>query len=353
MKITTMRRIVVLFFCMAMTCAFTKATEVYVDARNGCDGNAGTADAPVKTISGAYSLLRDEKGIERVDDTVYLYPGTYLVEKPIFLMPPREASDAMLTIQAVKLPGENGWKPEDMPVILSGCRQGELGIPGFEVFTAVFFVQRDNVTIRGLKFFGYPQPNSRFIPIARFQGELDNLKVEQCLFVGDRDFPIQVGVLADGGGIQVSHCVFHNAKNSVVFWRKAGQEAKKGNRFTHSIVYGAYQSGMWTAFEDEDLVFKNNVITKCKHAWISNEANQSSYTAENCVIVDNEYEQARASYEGIYPADFDLKSINVKREGMLEFVTMGEVDEPVPYRYLHLTKDSPGSELQAGLFVGN
>ena len=337
--------------CLTMICDITQATEVYVDARNGCDCKAGTAAAPVKTIAKAYALLRGKGGTEDAGGTIYLYPGTYLADKPIFLKPPEEASDATLTFEAVKLPGEKDWKPEDMPVLLTGSWQGDLGIPGGEVFTSIFVVQRDNVALRGLKFMGYHQPNSRYIPIIRIQSELNNLKVEQCLFVANIDNPIQVAILADGSGIQVDHCVFRNARNSVVFWRKKGQEAKKGNRLTYSIVYGAYQSGVWTALDDEDFVFENNIITKCQFAWIRNGDNRADYKAENCVILDNEHEQGIAGMESVVPEDFGLECINVKKEGTLEFVTTDEVDDPVPYHYLHLVPASFGSEFGAGLFI--
>ena len=351
MKMTTMRRITVAVFGMVMTSAFATASEVYVDARNGCDCKAGTTEAPVKTISKAYSLLRGKEGSQDAGGTIYLYPGTYLADKPIFLTPPSEASDATLTIEAVKLPGEKDWKPEDMPVLLTGSWQGDLGIPGGEVFTSIFVVQRNNVAIRGLKFLGYHQPNSRYIPIIRIQSELNNLKVEQCMFVANIDVPIQVGILADGSGIQVDHCVFYNARNSVVFWRKGAASAKTGNRLAYCIVYGAYQSGVWTALEDEGFEFRNNVITKCRFAWIRNGDNHSDYKAENCVILDNEYEQGVAFTEDVVPEDFGLECINVKKEGTLEFGTVDEVDDPVPHDYLHLVPGSFGSELGAGLFV--
>ena len=82
------------------------------------------------------------------------------------------------------------------------------------------------VTIQGLRVLGTPvheRPADGYVrrnyPIVREGRNLDDLRVTQCLFIGDKHaVPNHLSVLASGQGVVVDHCVFYNVKDAVVLW---------------------------------------------------------------------------------------------------------------------------------------
>ena len=59
------------------------ATTVFVDAVKGNDANAGTVEAPVKTLAKAQELVRSKNAIMRDDIVVYLRGGTYVLDNTL------------------------------------------------------------------------------------------------------------------------------------------------------------------------------------------------------------------------------------------------------------------------------
>jgi hypothetical protein len=322
------------------------AQVVYVDGNTGNDKNPGTKEAPF------YSINRAMEIISIPDNDIYtmkINPGIYVMEKHVVVSTAKDMTNKRITIEAAILPDDQSWVPEKMPVCI--CKEKKGQIAEDYNFVAAFLVDENHVTIRGMKFHGCFYPNTRYFPIARFNKQKTDLVVEQCMFVGDKNAShIQVGILAHGDQIKIDHCVFYNAKNAVVYWENSGTGYKTGNSFTNCIVYGAFQCAVWFAWPDSDFVVKNNIITNCKHAWIKNEFNQTKYSIENCVIVDNQYYQGVAASADVFPQAFEMNENKVIKEGTISLRLIDKTDDPLPVDYLHVIPNSLGYDIGAGLF---
>lgn len=111
-----------------------------------------------------------------------------------------------------------------------------------------------------------PKPGvlNRAYPIGRMDRKLDDLEIAQCVFAGDKATdPHHLGVLANGNGFNVHHCVFHGVKLTVVYWTPGST----GHAMTNCFVNGGYGSGIWTTENADDLVFRNNVIANGNYVW--------------------------------------------------------------------------------------
>lgn len=333
---------------LSIICCLTiHAKTVYVDSNSGDDNNSGTEEAPVLSIKKAAEIIRSS------DNDFYVMkinPGIYVLKNHVLISTEKNMTGKRIIIEASVLPGDDAWAPEKMPIIISTAKKGE--IEWNYHFVVAFLIDENHVTIRGLKFHGYFYPNSRYFPIARLNKKKTDLFVQQCMFVGDKDAShIQVGVIAHGDSVRIDHCIFHNVRNSVVFWQDSGNGIKTGNAIINSIIYGTTQSGIWTAWPDKDFVFKNNIVSNCKHFWITNEGNPTVYTIENCIIVNNNHYKVKAKNTGLIPEEFELIEKNVIKEGEISLRPKKDVVHlPLPDDYLHIIQDSLGYEIGAGLF---
>ena len=319
---------------------------VYVDGRKGDDANPGGRELPVLTIARAVEMVTAGKaGV----GTVRINPGTYVLTTHVPVDAEKTMPDKKIIIEAGLMPDDPSWRPELMPVILSTAPKGEIA-EDFH-FVAAFLINASHVAVRGLKFTGYAYPNTRYFPIARLNKSKTDLFVEQCLFVGNEDAShLQVGVIARGNRVMIDHCVFYNVRNSAVFWQDDGSGLKTGNGITNSIIYGATQSGVWTAWPDGDFTFRNNIVACCRYAWIKNADNASVYTIENCVVVGNQHYQA-LSGAVIVPQTFKVIEKNVVKTGKITLRPKDDVTHyPLPIDYLHVVPGTVGSEMGAGLF---
>jgi hypothetical protein len=255
-KVLSKKRLLAsLFVCICALTVYPQA--VYVDSENGNDSNPGTAAAPFYSIHKALEIIKSDANSIY---TVKINSGVYILDSVLSISTDKDMTGKRIVFEANILPDDPSWTPEGMPIIMSNSRKGE--IPEYYHYVASFLINESHVTIRGLKFPGYFYPNTRYFPIARFNKAKADLFVEQCMFIGDDDVShLQVGVIAHGDSVKIDHCVFYNARNSVVFWEDAGSGSKTGNSLTNSIIYGASQSGVWTSWPDNDFVFKNNIVT--------------------------------------------------------------------------------------------
>jgi hypothetical protein len=324
------------------------ASAVYVDGRIGLDSNPGTEDSPVRSIARAAAIVR------RPDNAIYtmkLLPGIHVLEKPVSLTTEKDLSGKRIVVEAATLPDDPSWTPEKMPIVINSSNLGDFSteVPSYVVS---FAVDESHVTIEGIKFPGYARPNARYYPIARFNKAKTDLRVQRCLFVGEKDAShLHVGVLAHGNDIKIDRCVFYYANNAVVFWMDSGDNLKTGNALTHSIIVGAGQSAVWTAAPDKDFTFRHNIVTRCKHVWVRNESNPSTYALEDCILVDNQYRTAVAHEgSGVRPEAFELAEHNVTKTGEIALRFVDNVDQPLPRDYLHPLPGSPAHDLNAGLF---
>jgi hypothetical protein len=334
---------------LAFICHLTvHAQAVYVDSNIGDDKNPGTKEAPVYSIDKATEVIKSR------DNTIYIMkinPGIYVLESHVSVTTEKEMTNKRIIIEASVLPDDTSWTPEQMPVIVSKSKKGE--IPESYHFVVSFLIDESHVTIRGIKFHGYFYPNTRYFPIARFNKTKTDLLVEQCMFVGDENISqIQAGIIAHGNEINVDHCVFYKLRNTVVFFQDSGDGIKTGNGITNSIIYGAKQS-VWTAWPDKDFKFENNIVSNCKHVWVKNYFNKTkSYSIDNCIIVNNQYYKMIADSVGmLVPGEFEIKEKNVIKKGEISLrLIENNVDKPLPIDYLHIIPGSLGYDMGAGLF---
>jgi len=323
------------------------AQAVYVDSNNGDDKNNGNIDSPVFSVQKAVDLIKCGNNDRFV---IKINPGIYVLDHHVSVTTEKEMKNRRIVIEATILPDDSTWTPDKMPVIINSSNKGE--IPGEDnSYVISFLVNESHVTIRGIKFHGYVYPDTRYFPIARFNKTKNDLLVEQCMFVGDRDAAhIQVGVIAHGNEINVDHCIFFNARNSVVFWQDADDTIKHGNSLTNSIIYGAFQSAVWTAWPDKDFKFENNIVSNCKNVWIKNSFNTAKYSISNSVIVNNQYSKALAYNDGIKPEDFELNETKIIKEGKICLRLTDDIEKPFAVDYLHIIPGTPGYDIGAGLF---
>ena len=94
--------------------------------------------------------------------------------------------------------------------------------------------------------------------------DLEDLAIAQCLFAGEElTNPNHVGVIANGNGINMHHCIFRGLKISVVFWTPGSS----GHAMTNCIGHDLYGSGVWTAGIASDFVHRNNIVNNCNYVW--------------------------------------------------------------------------------------
>ncbi|MFZ0456759.1 MAG: right-handed parallel beta-helix repeat-containing protein [Ignavibacteriaceae bacterium] len=338
----------ILIILLFLFCQFSNSAQVvYVDCNTGNDNNNGSIVSPL------YSIGKAVKIIQSKNNNIFILkinPGIYVLDKHVPVYTEKEMTGSRIIIEANILPSDSFWTPAKMPVIISAAKKGEF--PEFYNFVGAFLINENHVTIRGLKFHGYFYPNTRYFPISRFNKAKSDLLVEQCMFVGDKEAShIQVGIIAHGNEVKIDHCVFYNAKNAVVYWQDSGNGSKTGNSFTNNIVYGAFQTAVWFAWPDNDFLFKNNIITNCRHAFIKNSFNKTKYTIDNSYIVNNQFYQGVADSSGVHPEEFAMDENDITKDGNITLKLPAEnADEPLPADYLHVIPGTTGFDIGAGLF---
>ena len=254
-----------------------------------------------------------------------------------------------LTIRAELLPGDANWNPQRMPIITTIIPATPT--PGDGEETRGLEIEASHVTVEGLRFTGSPdyyymdsKQSRRYYPIWRDGKNLDDLIVTQCLFAGNVDVsPIRVGVIANGHGLVLDHCVFYNCQNPVVFWN-AQEGTSHHNAMRYCLVYEANYSGVWTTEQTgDDFEFHHNIITNSRTAWIRDNNSTHHYLIHDCIFTNNMKTTGNGGDNSI-DNDF-IKMENVQLTGIIEI----EKDQG-RNNYLQLKEGSLGSNLQAGLF---
>lgn len=321
------------------------ARTVYVDDIRGNDRSRGTREKPFRTIDKAAAFINRMNKEETT--TLKIAPGIYTLRNEITFSGPRNHKrGTRLRIEASILPGDAGWEPKLMPVIMSAYAPKKTnGVTE----TYGFKIDRSNVTIRGLKFMGNPTVGNWHCCISRTREGLEDLVVMQCMFVGGKDsLSIYCGVLATGNKFVVDHCVFSGCYAAVVFWDGTKSIGGKGCAIRNCIIEGSHIAGVWTCKTDEDLEFRNNVVSGGEYFWMRKEGDKMKYLLEDCMVAGNKY------YSG-YGVASGAKGQTGSEVSFIEngVVKTGNVvlkKNKLSDRYLHVPTGSAGSELSAGLF---
>jgi len=339
-----------LFFIMNL--AWIRAEQLYVNPRTGNDTNSGMKTQPLKTLSEA--ARRVNLNTAKEGTTIILSEGTYLLTSTVLFTNDKYSVTNRLVIRAEVMPDDVGWTPKNMPIIITAVPP-EPGVGGEEA--KGIQPEVNHVTIEGLRFTGSPDYTyidhnnlRRSYPIWRDGKSLDDLLVTQCLFAGNIDvLPLHVGVIANGYGLVIDHCVFFNCKIPVVFWKNDGKTGSR-SAMRHSLVYGGYFCGVWTTqgTNGDDFDFHHNIIANTSTVWIREKGSTRRYTASDCIF--SNYNKL-AGYGSGPLSDSDTTStdfLNMKNVETTGTITI-EKDQS-KRNYLQLAEGSAGEDLNAGLF---
>ncbi len=320
--------------------------SLYVNATTGDDAKGGTAEQPLQSLTEA--VRRVNAKTDAGSTTIRVAPGTYVLQRGLVLDPSCPYTrEARLTIEAMHLPDDPNWTPSLMPTVIS-CENPRSNGGTKLTETYSIMVKTSHVTLRGFRFLGNATPNNWHAVVGRSQAGLEDLVISQCAFVGDVDGrDIYSGVVGCGDKLVVSHCLFLNCHNSVVFWDGPDETAGKHNAMTHCIVYGSHISAVWTCGTDSDFSFHHNVIARCDFVWMRKPGDATVYEVRDCLLTGNRRHTGYGGAAGPFqtmdePLPLHQTSVSTTGEVRLE-------TDPNRPDYLRLSPGSAGSDLGAGL----
>ncbi len=249
---------------------------IYLHPAKGSDTNSGTKDSPLRTLAAAAKRVSESTDSNEV--TIVLAEGVYAVGETAVFKPANRSftKNKRLTIRAEVPPDDPDWNPGRMPTFIHTMPLSPDWNGRPDPFGGVAYgmmIETSHVTIQGLKILGmpvveHPKPGAihRVYPIGRNGRDLDDLEIKQCLFAGDEvTNPNHLGILANGSGIVVDHCVFYHLKQPIVYW----SGGTKGHVMRNTLVYGAYGCGIWTSGIANDFEFRNNIVANSFYIWIA------------------------------------------------------------------------------------
>jgi len=335
-----------------MSVLLVQAEQLYINPQTGNDANSGIKTLPLKTMMEAANRINLNK--EQGTTTIFLSAGIHLLTQTIVFNNNKYTHKNRLVIRADIMPDDADWTPQKMPVVVTIVPLLP-GVGGEEA--KGIQPEVSHVTIEGLRFTGSPDYSymdginlRRSYPIWRDGKKLDDLLVSQCLFAGDVDvLPLHVGVIANGYGLVIDHCVFFNCKNPVVYWKTEGGTGSR-NVMRHSLVYGCYFSGVWTtqSTNGDNFDFHHNIIANSNTVWIREKGSTNRYKASDCIFANYThlagYGSGPLSGNDETSTDF-LEMKNVQTTGTIRI----EKDQG-KRNYLQLVEGSFGSNIKAGLF---
>jgi hypothetical protein len=352
-----------LLFSLISFVLSAQINDLFIDANSGNDHNVGLKEQPLKSLYEAASRLNKANGTGAI--TIYLSEGIYGLDATVTFHPVNWhfSKDERLTIRAAVSPDDPEWNPGKMPVIVSTMpldfkpngRQDPLGGASYGIQ-----IETSYVTIQGLRILGtsvHERPQEGMVrrnyPIVREGRNLDDLRITQCLFVGDKVvIPNHLAILACGQGIVVDHCVFYHCKDAIVFW--FSDRPAEHCEVHHNLFIGNYGAAVWSWTAAEDFKFYNNVVTNTNVFWVLNRDEKVSFSLSNSIVIGyNELVNKGGGAFGFgekgNPDRLKFgKDVVIKKEGTLQIE-----EDPTKCNYLHLIPGTQGSELRAGLFTKN
>lgn len=336
-----------------------KDGNIYVNPEIGNNDNSGSSESPIKSLYEAAQRVNNANGKGAI--TIFLSEGIHALGATVAFHPVNWhfTKEARLTIRASSLPDDADWGPAKMPVIISTMPLNFK--PGGEEDRGTSYgiqIEISHVTIQGLRVLGTPvheRPNGtevwRNYPIVREGLNLDDLRITQCLFLGDKHaIPNHLPILASGHGVVVDHCVFYKVKDAVVFFMS--DRPAERCEMHHNLIIGNYGGAIWSWSAAPDLKYYNNVVANTNIFWVLNEDEKNSYKISNSMVIG--YNEI--IHKGGGAKDFGVKTNEKKliRGENVIFRKDGsvEIEEDLTKRnYLHLKPGTLGANLGAGLFT--
>lgn len=331
--------------------------QLYINPESGSDANSGQKENPLRSLYEAAERINTAEGAGSV--TVFLSEGMYALDTTVRFEPLnwKFTRENRLTIRAEILPDDPDWNPGKMPVLISVMPFQNIPDDRLGGASNGIQIETSHVTIQGLRVLGSPVHERplegkviRNYPIIREGRDLDDLRVTQCLFLGDiYSAPNHLPVLASGQGVVVDHCVFYGVKDAVVFW--FSDRPAENCEMHHNLIVNIYGAAVWTWSLAEDFKYYNNVVTGAEAFWILNKDEKNSFNLSNSMVVGynqlvNKGGGPANLGESADPSKLKLgENVIFRKDGSLEIVK-----DPTSLYYLQLAPGSLGSELGAGLF---
>ncbi|OFY64441.1 MAG: hypothetical protein A2V64_12425 [Bacteroidetes bacterium RBG_13_43_22] len=338
-----------------------QANNLFINANTGNDQNTGTKEQPLKTLNEAAKRVNQANGTGAV--TIYLSEGIYGLNATAIFQPVnwQFTKEERLTIRAAVLPDDPEWNPAKMPVIISTMplelkpngREDPLGGRSYGIQ-----IETNHVTIQGLRVFGSPlheRPAEGMVrrnyPIVREGRDLEDLRITQCLFLGDKHvIPNHLAILASGQNIVVDHCVFYHCKDAVVFW--FSDRPAENCEMHHNLMIGNYGAAVWSWSVAEDFKYFNNVVANTNIFWVLHRDEERTMSLSNSLVIGyNELVNKGGGAGGLgekgNPDKLKFgKDVIIKKEGTVQIE-----EDPTKRNYLHLVPGTQGADLRAGLFT--
>jgi hypothetical protein len=337
-----------IFFHSCKTQTNDMNDTIYINPNIGNDYNKGSIKEPLKTLNAGIALINKYNGNKSL--TLKLEPGLYALDTNLTIEYNKHfTKENRLTIEASIMPDDTKWSPETMPTIISASLPQELDGARY---TYIFNIKSNHVTIRGIKFLGNPSLTTKHFCIYRSVDTSTDLKVSQCMFLGDQDaLPVQVGVLTKGHNTEIEHCIFSNCRWSSIFLNaEMGKVPIKNSSIHHCIMNNCYMGVIILNSVDSDFQFCRNIVNNCNYFWVQLYFNKTIYTINNCIITNVDV------YKGEWTEDntktignYTLNEKDVIKEGTIQLVKW-KTPLTVDHDFLNVSKESLGYDLNAGIF---
>lgn len=337
------RSLILLFSFHFIMIVGTYAQHIYVDADAKTPVELGTVEAPFGSLAKAIAHANALTGQGEI--LIEVLPGIYLLDDRVDVNPVRVMSDSTrFIIKAAIMPDDTAWTPQAMPVIQSISENNSS--TQFPHATGLL-IASSHVSIQGLKFLGNANPKvNYYYPISKEDQDLRDLLISQCYFIGDKEAAkIQGGIWAHGPQNTVSHCIFYGCRNAVLFFKNV-----EGFTIEHTIVYGSYESAFWFGREDYAFTFTHNVIANNAYFLVGPKDLTYSSSFSHSVIQNKGFVGyfSREGQSVMELSDPDIKMDHIRESGLIQLQMNLSVE--LDTFHLHLTKDSEGADLQAGIF---
>ena len=146
-----MKKLLLLPVSLVFLCAVVRAqTTLYVDVIKGSDSASGEKGRPLASLQKAVAIGNQATAAV----TIKLGPGYYLLTD-VVRIESLSGDTARYSLEATVMPDDKDWNPGMMPVIGSISKDND---KKYFDHCAGIMAERANVSIRGLKFIGNPNP---------------------------------------------------------------------------------------------------------------------------------------------------------------------------------------------------
>jgi len=336
-----------------------KDGNIHVNPESGNNVNNGTKEYPLQTLYEAANRVNGANGKGSIN--IILSEGIYGLDATVTFHPVNWhfTKTERLIIRAQTLPDDAEWNQTKMPVIVStmplNFKPGGSDDPGTSYGIQV---ETNHVTIQGLRVLGTPvheRPAEgvvrRNYPIVREGKNLDDLRITQCLFLGDKHaIPNHLPILASGQGVVVDHCVFYNVKDAVVFFET--ERPAERCEMHHNLIVGNYGAAVWSWSAAEDFKYYNNVVANANIFWVLNEDGKNAYNISNSMVIGYKELLNKGGGATGFGVKADTKKLKYGKDVIIQKEGKIELEEDQTKRnYLHLKPGTLGANLKAGLFT--